>query len=125
MPKSFKPEMDERVRNFSKQGLSARKIVMELKKSQVSISKSSVNNIINSIGYSRNHLNVGLPLPKMDPIWFHFNNVIPKSRHGGRGSTSTWAKCNYCGLRMSAIVERLKAHHECCEGKRGKFKVKS
>ena len=66
MPKRIPPEVETLVFAFSKFGLSRRKIQAKLKEQNHVISGQTVSNILQSVGYRRNHKVVGLKSPKKE-----------------------------------------------------------
>jgi len=64
MPKLIGPEVEILVRHLSKQGFSFRAISDHLKRENFDVSFKTIGNIINCIGYRRNHKLVGLPSPE-------------------------------------------------------------
>jgi hypothetical protein len=66
MPKKLAPEVDALIFAFSKMGFSRRQVQSKLKEQNITVSDKTVSNVLNSIGYRRNHKSVGLSSPKKE-----------------------------------------------------------
>ena len=79
MPKKLSGAVEAQVQTLSREGYSIRTIKTKLKKSGTSLGKSTIADVINSIGQRRNHKLVGLPTPEnFQPRKVRTNQLIKK-----------------------------------------------
>jgi hypothetical protein len=64
MPKKIASEVEVLVKTFSKDGLSCRAIQKKLKELNFIVRYGAISNIINYVGFRRNHKSVGMASPK-------------------------------------------------------------
>ena len=123
MTKRIEPKVEGIIKYLSKEGLSSRVIVKRLKDQGISVSKSTVNNVVKNVGKWRQAKLAGLPSPKKRyPMKVALPAVVTKvkimtSKRNPPSLTQMSQKLKVSRRTVQRIIQRLKKE------KRKKYRV--